>query len=151
MLEVAFDRYVAVRGSVPRNVLHVKRGEQEGIESDILQTDLAAERIRISQAKRIAARQTAIGHRGVKFKFSDAAIGVQVAVEAADNFLSHAKIHDADAAVSCGRVVRSGGLDAECQLAKDRETLGLNFLYVVERQRSADEIGGNIFAGELIA
>ena len=48
VLEVAFHCYVAVRGSVPRNVLHVKRGEQEGIESNILETDFAAERIRIS-------------------------------------------------------------------------------------------------------
>src|SRR5207244_531498 len=101
MHQIPFDANFAVRCSVSSNALKVKRREQKWVERNILQTDFAVERVGIHQTERVTAGQSAIGHRGVQLEFCDAAIGMEISVEAANDFLANTEIHNANTAVSC--------------------------------------------------
>src|SRR5712675_985150 len=151
MLEIPLDGNFAVRSSVSGNVLNVKRCEKEGIQDDILHADFTAEWVGIAQAKRVAAGQSAIGHRGVQFQLCEPAIGMEISIEAADNFLADTEIHHADTAVSGQRVIRTRSFQPESKLACNWETLRLNFFNFIEWQCRADQVGGNVLGGELIA
>src|SRR5260370_42033479 len=98
MFEVSFDGNFAIGCAMARDAFHVKRGEQKRIERNVLQTDLAGERIWIGEAERVAAGETTSGHRGMNFKLCHLAIRAEIAIEAADHLLSNAEVHNTEAA-----------------------------------------------------
>src|SRR5579885_1944664 len=79
-----------------------------------------------------------------------AAVGCERAVEAADDFVADAEIHDAEGAVALGSAKRAVELETEVELAADGEAGGLEALEIFEREARADDIGREILIGEAI-
>jgi len=68
----------------------------------------------------------------VQFELGDAAIGVQVAIETADRFLSDPEIDNSDTAISGGSAGTARNFHAKGQWRRS-ENVRLNFLYLVKR------------------
>ena len=122
MAERAFQGNVAVGVGMPAETREVQSGEQERVQVDVLDGDLAAQVVGFAEAESGAAGYLSGGHRRAQVEVCGDAVRFQMAFETADYGFSDRPINHTEGSFTCGRHERAIGLHPETQLSADRQT-----------------------------
>src|ERR1700746_2203346 len=122
MAKRAFQRNVAIGIGMAAETLEVQSREQERVQANVLDGDLAAEVVGFAQDQRGAAGYLSGGHSRAQVEVGRDAVRFQMPFKTADYRFSDRQINDTEGSFAPGRHERAIRLHPETQLSTDRQT-----------------------------